>query len=78
MDSGDGIVKCVTDFLGTKSKLDVEFTISPEIELKDWRGAQLAMVRENIVEFTQIATVKISRRETTSGRYSSYRAPRWF
>ena len=39
--------------------MDVVFEASPKVEADDWRQAQLAMERENMMEYTAAATIKV-------------------
>lgn len=61
LDGGDGIVRCIMRYLNTNSKLDVDFCRTPVITLEDWRLAQLAMERDNIMLYAMVASVKIYR-----------------
>ena len=59
LNGGDGIVKCMVEYLATASKMDVFFADAPELKLDDWRQAQLAMDRENMMKHTQVGKVKV-------------------
>ena len=59
LNGGDGIVKCMREYLRVASEMDVHFADAPEVELDDWRQAQLAMARDNMAEYTTVARVKV-------------------
>ena len=47
LNGGNGIVKVLTTFVETKSRMDVEFKTGPQILCDDWRQAQIAAQRTN-------------------------------
>ena len=65
LDGGDGIVKCMAEYLDTASEMDVLFAVGPEVGLDDWRQAKLAMGRDNMLKYTVVGKVKVFEEDNT-------------